>query len=54
MWVSGGDGQVTHYYYMDGTEIELNTGKTWISLIQNEKVGEDKLYATYEEYEADK
>ena len=53
-WSSGGDGQVTHYYYMDGTEIELNTGKTFVSLIQNEKVDENHFYATYEDYEANK
>ena len=54
MWVSGGDAQATHYYYMDGTEIQLNTGKTFISLIQNEKVDDNHFYATYEEYEANK
>lgn len=54
MWVSGGDAQVTHYYYMDGTEIQLNTGKTFISLIQNEKVDDNHFYATYEDYEANK
>ena len=54
VWISGGDAQVTHYYYADGTEIELNTGKTFVSLIQNEKAEDDHFYATYEDYEANK
>ncbi len=49
-WANTGDGQVTHYYTMDGEEIQLNTGKTFISLIQNEKVDDNHFYATYDEF----
>ncbi len=28
-----------HYYLMDGTELQMNTGKTWVSIIKNQEVG---------------
>ena len=28
-----------HYYKMDGTELAMNCGKTWVSVIKNQEVG---------------
>lgn len=30
---------VTHYFDMNGQEIRLNTGKTWVEIIQEDRVG---------------
>ena len=39
-----GDFEVTHYYDMDGNEIKLNQGKTWICLVRNSAA--DKVVIT--------
>ena len=36
-WEKTSDYEPTRYYDMDGNEIELNTGKTYIAIIQEEK-----------------
>lgn len=39
-----GEFGVTHYYYNDGTEIKLNTGKTWICIINSAKFADTEIY----------
>ena len=39
-----GEFGVTHYYYDDGTEIKLNTGKTWICIINSAKFADTEIY----------
>ena len=34
-WSKDSNSDITHYYYDNGDEIELNTGKTWVHLIEN-------------------
>lgn len=34
-WAKDSNSDITHYYYDNGDEIELNTGKTWVHLIEN-------------------
>ena len=35
-WVKVGDTNATRYYDMDGNEISINTGKTYISLVPDD------------------
>ena len=39
-----GEFGATHYYYNDGTEIKLNTGKTWICIINSAKFADTEIY----------
>ena len=36
----------TKFYYLDGTEIILNQGKTWFCLMENKYVEDNKFFAT--------
>lgn len=38
-WSKDSDSGVTHYYNADGSEIQLNRGKTWICLVENANAG---------------
>lgn len=50
-WVKESEFAQTRYYYADSGEmIELNPGKTWVSLIQKEHVDKNEFFATEEEY----
>jgi Protein of unknown function (DUF3048) N-terminal domain/Protein of unknown function (DUF3048) C-terminal domain len=35
-WSKGEELEVTHYYYEDGTEVKLNTGKTYVALVPDD------------------
>ena len=48
-WSKASNQDVTHYYDEDGNEIKLNTGKTWVHLIENAGVSKCQTYATKEE-----
>ncbi len=39
-----GEFGVTHYYYNDGSEIKLNTGKTWICIINSARFADTEIY----------
>ncbi|MCR5053555.1 MAG: DUF3048 domain-containing protein [Lachnospiraceae bacterium] len=49
-WKKDSDTSITHYYYENGEEIQLNPGRTWVSLMQNDYVDKNEYYATVEEY----
>ena len=51
-WKKTSSSDITHYYYENGDEIELNPGQTWVHLIENSGVSGCSTYATKEEYEA--
>ena len=53
-WTRNGQDDVTRYYDMDGNEIVLNQGKTWISVVQSSQKDKTKFYNTKEEFENDK
>lgn len=43
-WKKDGEFGVTHYYDLDGNEITLNKGKTWICIIGTDKYNKVKIY----------
>lgn len=43
-WKKDGEFGVTHYYDMDGTEITLNKGKTWVCIIQTDRYNKAEIY----------
>ena len=43
-WKKDGDLGVTRYYDLDGNEITLNKGKTWICLIGTDRYGKAEIY----------
>lgn len=43
-WEKDGEFGVTHYYDMDGEEITLNKGKTWVCIIQTDKYNKAEIY----------
>lgn len=43
-WKKDGEFGVTHYYDMDGNEITLNKGKTWICIIQTDRYNKAEIY----------
>lgn len=43
-WKKDGEFGVTHYYDLDGKEITLNKGKTWVCVIGTDKVGRTEIY----------
>ena len=53
-WTRNGQDDVTRYYDMDGNEIVLNQGKTWISVVQSSQKDKTKFHNTKEEFENDK
>lgn len=48
-WKKDGDTAVTHYYDASGKEIVLNQGQTWISLVENTRLAQNKFYKTTSE-----
>jgi hypothetical protein len=36
-WVKTSDNSVTHYYNIDGTDLKLNPGKTWITVFPDDQ-----------------
>ena len=53
-WTCDGDGQATHYYYLDGTEVELNQGKTFFEITDLDYSDRNVIYATMDDYNASK
>ncbi len=51
-WEKYSDTDITRYYMPNGSEIELNPGKTWVSLIENYHSDENNFYSTIEEFNA--
>lgn len=49
-WEKSGDTARTRYLYQNGEEIKLNTGRTWICLIDNKKADKNEILETREEY----
>ena len=47
-WSKNSSSDITHYYYEDGDEIELNAGKTWVHLIENAGVSRCTISGTEE------
>lgn len=43
-WKKDGEFGVTHYYDMDGNEITLNKGKTWICIIGTDRYSKAEIY----------
>lgn len=43
-WKKDSEAGITHYYDMNGDEILLNTGKTWICVIQTERLDKVEIY----------
>lgn len=37
-WEKDSQWGITHYYGQDGQEIQLNTGKTWVEIVLNDKI----------------
>lgn len=53
-WTCDGEGQPTHYYYADGTEVELNQGKTMFEITDVDYSDRNVIYATEDDYNAAK
>ncbi|MBR1630104.1 MAG: DUF3048 domain-containing protein [Lachnospiraceae bacterium] len=51
-WSKNSNYDITHYFYENGDEIELNPGKTWVHLVENAGGADCKTYATREEFES--
>lgn len=51
-WEKKSDTGITSYFMPDGSEIELNPGKTWVSLIEKYHSDENNFYSTIEEFNA--
>ncbi len=51
-WECSANGEATKYYDLDGNEIRLNQGKTWVEITDVDYSSRNVIYATYEEYEA--
>lgn len=45
-WSKGADDDITHYYYKNGEEIQLNIGTTWIQACQDDYVDQNVYYAS--------
>ncbi len=43
-WKKESESGITHYYDMNGNEIKLNPGKTWICVIQTERLDKVEIY----------
>ncbi|MCD8301363.1 MAG: DUF3048 domain-containing protein [Clostridiales bacterium] len=51
-WSKESQSEPTHYYDMDGNEIVLNQGKTWVNIIQDTYRDDVTFYATEDEFTA--
>ena len=49
-WKKDSNTSVTRYYYDNGEEIELNPGRTWVCLVENQHLDKNRFYATVEEF----
>lgn len=49
-WKKDSNTSETKYYDEDGKEIKLNTGKTWVHYVENDKLDGNSFYATVEEF----
>jgi hypothetical protein len=49
-WSRASDYDITRYYDMDGNEIVLNPGKTWVEIVQSSKTGDNVIYPTAEAF----
>ena len=43
-WEKDGAYGVTKYYDMDGQEIKLNPGKTWVCILPNDRMDKAEFY----------
>ena len=43
-WEKDGANGVTKYYDMDGQEIKLNPGKTWVCILPNDRMDKAEFY----------
>ncbi|MGN0496580.1 MAG: DUF3048 domain-containing protein [Lachnospiraceae bacterium] len=53
-WKCNGYGKVTKYYDLEGNEIELNQGKTWINIVDKNHSSDNVIYGTYDDFESAK
>ena len=44
-WEKDWEWGITHYYYLDGTEIEMNPGKTWVCIVMKSNEGKIQINA---------
>lgn len=49
-WQKDTNTSETKYYDEEGKEIKLNTGKTWIHYVENDRLDENSFYSTVEEF----
>lgn len=49
-WSKAGDSDITHYYYLNGEEIELNVGVTWVQACQKDYTDQNKFHASKSEF----
>ena len=50
-WSRASSTDKTRYYDMDGKEIVLNPGKTWVEISENSRSGNNIIYSTKEEFQ---
>ncbi|MBQ9631291.1 MAG: DUF3048 domain-containing protein, partial [Lachnospiraceae bacterium] len=50
-WKKYSNSDITHYYYENGEEIELNPGQTWVHLVENSGANDCVTYKTRDEFE---
>lgn len=53
-WECEAEGQAPKYYDMDGNELAINHGKTWIDIVDTDNADKIGIYATLEEYQSRK
>lgn len=53
-WKSSGLGHATHYYDIDGNEIQLNQGKTWINIMDKNYASENLIYSSIDNFKNSK
>ena len=39
-WKKGGENEITHYYDANGNELEMNRGKTYITMVPSDVWGD--------------
>lgn len=50
-WKRASDTDITRYYDMDGNEIVLNPGKTWVEIVESSKASKNIIYHTKKEFQ---
>lgn len=53
-WKCSGEGQPTKYYDLEGNELVINQGKTWINVMDVSHASDNVIYPTVEDFEASK